>query len=65
MRLEQIPFVGPLLAAGADDHVFDALLVMGPVVIVAIAILGRTPVSISLAALYIGWFVGYVGFKAA
>ncbi|MFB6079429.1 MAG: hypothetical protein ABEJ81_00255 [Haloferacaceae archaeon] len=60
MRVESIPVVGPLLAAGADDRVFDALLLLGPVAIVAIAVLGRTTVSEAIAIVYTGGFVVYV-----
>ncbi|AAG19634.1 MULTISPECIES: hypothetical protein [Halobacterium] len=60
MRLDAIPVIGPLLAAGADDRVFDALLVLGPVVIVAIRLLGRTPVSLALAVAYTVGFAAYI-----
>jgi hypothetical protein len=63
MDLESIPFVGPLLSAGADDSVFDALLLLGPIVIVAVTILGRTPTSILLALAYTGGFLGYTASK--
>lgn len=63
MRIEAIPFVGSLLAAGADDHVFDALLVAGPIIIIIIAFLGRTPISAALAITYTGGFIGYIGYK--
>lgn len=63
MQPEEIPFVGPLLVAGADDSVFDAFLIMGPAVITVIAILGRTPTSIVLALVYTGGFAGYIAYK--
>ncbi len=63
MRIEAIPVIGSLLAAGADDHVFDALLVVGPVIIIVITLLGRTPISVTLAIAYTGGFVGYIGYK--
>jgi len=63
MRLEEIPVIGPLLAAGADDRVFDALLVLGPVIIIAIALLGRNLASIILAASYTAGFSVYIGYK--
>lgn len=62
IELENVPFVGPLLAAGADDPVFDVLLLLGPFVIVAIAVLGRRPLSTALATAYTAFFAGYVAF---
>lgn len=63
MKLERIPFIGPLLAAGADDPVFDALLILGPIVIIVITVLGRGLPSILLAVAYTGGFVGYIAYK--
>lgn len=63
MQLEDIPVIGSLLAAGADDHVFDALLVLGPVVIIAITLLGRNLASITLAVAYTVGFIVYIGYK--
>ena len=63
MRLEQIPVIGPLLAAGADDAVFDALLILGPIVIITITLLGRTLPSVLLAVAYTCGFMGYIGYK--
>jgi len=63
MQLEDIPVIGSLLAAGADDHVFDALLVLGPVIIIAITLLGRTRASITLAVAYTVGFSVYIGYK--
>jgi len=64
MQLEDIPVVGPLLNAGADDRVFDALLVLGPVIIIAIALLGRNTASVALAVAYTAGFTVYIGYKA-
>lgn len=64
MHLEKIPFVGPLLAAGADDTVFDILLFLGPLVIVAITILDRTSLTVLLAVAYTSVFGGYIAYKS-
>jgi hypothetical protein len=64
MRLQEIPFVGPLLAAGADDRVFDAFLVLGPVAILVITLLGRTMVSSAIAVAYTVGFLGYIAYKS-
>ncbi|WP_135662730.1 hypothetical protein [Halorhabdus rudnickae] len=63
MGFEQIPFVGSLLTAGADDAVFDALLILGPIVIITITLLGRSIPSILLAVGYTGGFVAYIAYK--
>lgn len=63
MQLERIPIIGSLLAAGADNRIFDALLVSGPVVIIAIALLGRNPTSTALAVAYTVGFSVYVGYN--
>ncbi|GGK76878.1 hypothetical protein [Haloarcula sebkhae] len=63
MRLEQIPVIGPLLEAGADDSVFDALLILGPIVISIITFLGRTLPSVLLAVAYTGGFLSYIAYK--
>ncbi|MCL7419017.1 MAG: hypothetical protein M8354_14445 [Halalkalicoccus sp.] len=40
--------------------VFDALMLAGPAVLVAIALLGRTALTTALAIAYLLAFVGYV-----
>ena len=60
---KDLPFVGPILEAGADDPAFDGLLLLGPPTIVAIVLLGRTLASTALAMAYIGTFVGYLLYK--
>ena len=63
MRLEDVPMVGPVLAAGADDPVFDALLLAGPLCVLVVALVGRTSATVALAAGYLLAFVGYVVLK--
>jgi len=63
MRIEKVPFIGPLFTAGADDPVFDTLLIRGPAVIIAVTILGRTLPSTLLAVAYTGGFFGYIAYK--
>jgi len=57
--LDRVPIVGDLLDAGADDRVFDALLAAGPVVVAALALLGRGIVTTALAAGYVAVFALY------
>ena len=59
MRPRDVPVVGTVVEAGADDRVFDALLLAGPVVIIVVAALGRSPLTVALAAAYIVAFVTY------
>ncbi|GGM51212.1 hypothetical protein [Haloarcula argentinensis] len=63
MQLEEIPVIGSLLAAGADDRVFDAMLVLGPVIIIVITLLGRNLASLALAVAYTVGFSVYIGYK--
>lgn len=63
-RVERIPIVSTLLAAGPNDRVFDSLLLIGPLLIVVIAAVGRSVLTSLLAAAYLVSFVGYTVAKA-
>ncbi|AGB31588.1 hypothetical protein C488_14015 [Natrinema pellirubrum DSM 15624] len=63
MRLADVPVVGDLLESGAEDRVFDSLLLAGPVLILIIAVLGRSTVTVGLAAAYVLFFVAYVLYR--
>lgn len=63
MRIQDLPVIGPLFAAGADDPVFDALLLLGPIAILVISFLGRTMVTVAIAVAYTGGFLGYIVYK--
>lgn len=63
MRLDSIPVLGPLFGAGADDHVFDLLLLSGPLIICVIGFLHRSFVSFVLALSYAAGFVAYIGYR--
>lgn len=63
MNPERIPVIGPLIASGTGNRVFDTFMLLGPVIIVLAALLGRNPVTTALAGAYIGGFVGYVGYR--
>lgn len=47
---------------GPDDPVFDALLVLGPLVIAAAAVAGRTLFTLGVAVGYLVSLVVYVGY---
>lgn len=63
MQAADIPFVRFILASGADDHIFDAFLLAGPMVIVAIVLLGRSLATTLLAVAYLVAFFGYTLLK--
>ncbi|WP_455449595.1 hypothetical protein [Natrinema thermotolerans] len=63
MTVSDIPIVGDLLESGAEDRVFDSLLLAGPVLILVIAFLGRSTVTVGLAAAYVLFFVAYVLYR--
>ena len=65
MSLEEIPIVGGVVRSGAEDRVFDTLLLVGPVLVASVAALGRTTLTTGLAAGYLAAFVGHAAYKAA
>ena len=64
MNADRLPLVGSIVASGADDRIFDSLIVLGPVLVLAIALVGRSWLMTTLALAYIGAFVGYVVYKS-
>ncbi|MFB6293482.1 MAG: hypothetical protein ABEH60_04395 [Halonotius sp.] len=52
------PLLSSVRNAGTDDPVFQGLILAGPVVVVLIALLGRSPVSAVLAGGYLAVLVG-------
>lgn len=60
MNLGRIPLVGWILASGPDDRVFDALLLIGPVIIALIALLGRSLVVEAIVVVFLVAIVGHV-----
>jgi hypothetical protein len=58
--LAAIPVLGALSRVGARDRAFDALMVGGPLLVGLIALVGRTNLTLVLAALYVGSFAAYV-----
>ena len=59
MNLSDLPVVGRFHEWGADEVVYDLLLLLGPALVLVIAVLGRTQVTVGLTALYLASFVGY------
>lgn len=65
--LTGLPFVGSLLWSGDRDRGYELLILCGPLVIVSIALLGRSLLTTALAAGYILAFVLYllwIGFES-
>ncbi|MFB6121617.1 MAG: hypothetical protein ABEJ68_10925 [Halobacteriaceae archaeon] len=60
MNPEDLPLVAAVVESGADDRLFDALLVGGVLVIAALAVVGRRPVSEAVATLYLVTFLANV-----
>lgn len=63
MKSRDIPVVSALFEAGADDRVFDSLLLIGPFVIGLIVVLGRSLVTEAVAIGYLAAFVGYTLYR--
>ena len=64
MMLRDLPVVSYVFEAGADDRIFDSLLLIGPLVIGLIVLLGRSFVTEAVAVVYIAVFVGYTLYRA-
>jgi hypothetical protein len=60
MKPTEFPIVAQVIESGAQDRVFDALLLVGPPVILLIAAVGRSALSIAVAVVYLLAFVGHV-----
>lgn len=64
MSVDDLPILGPVLDAGADDRIFDGLLLAGPVLVCVLALVGRTTATTAVAAGYLAVFAGYTLYKA-
>ena len=63
MRARELPIVGQVFESGAEDRVFDSLLLVGPVIIVLIAAVGRSLLTTAIAVTYVVFFVAYVIYR--
>lgn len=57
MNPGNVPLISSIFEAGAEDRVFDSLLLVGPLVISLIAVLDRSVLTEGLAVGYIAVFV--------
>ena len=60
MKISRLPFVSQVVESGADDRVFDGLLLAGPFIILIIAVAGRSLFTHLLAASYIAVFAVHI-----
>lgn len=64
MRIRDIPVVSHVFESGADDRVFDSLVLLGLPLIVLIAGLGRSLWTELLAGAYLVMLIGYVVYRS-
>jgi hypothetical protein len=63
MNATDLPIVRQVIDSGADDRVYDSLVLGGPLVVVAVLVAGRNTATIGLAVLYVGLFVSYLAYR--
>jgi hypothetical protein len=63
MNPRQLPVVAAVVEAGADDRVFDSLLLVGPFVVGLVAVVGRSLLTEAIAVAYIAVFVAYTLYR--
>jgi len=59
-----LPVLGFVFDSGPEDRVFDALLLLGPAIIVLIVVVGRSLLTSGVAIGYLAAIVSYVLYKA-
>lgn len=59
MNPNNLPLLGSVLEFGAQDRVLDTILLLGPVVLLAMVLLGRTTLTTALVASYVAVFAIY------
>lgn len=60
MSLRDLPIFTAVLESGAEDRVFDALLLAGPGIILVIIFGGRSILTTGITIAYLVFFVAYV-----
>lgn len=60
MRPDRLPVIRTVIDAGPEDRIFDGLLIVGPLVILLLAVLGRSTLTMGIGAVYVAAFVVYV-----
>ena len=64
MNPEELPVIGAVFRFGAQDRVLDSILILGPLIVVFFAVLGRSILTETVVALYVLSFVVYVPYLA-
>jgi len=57
------PFFQFALRFGVEDRVLAVFMLAGPLIILALSLIGRTAITAVIAAAYVGLFVLYVASK--
>lgn len=65
MKVRDVVVVRAMIDAGPNDRIYDAMLLAGPLVVVILAVVGRNPLTVTVALLYLVAFVGYVLYRGA
>lgn len=63
MKLGDLPVISSVFEAGAEDRVFDSLLLLGPLVIGLVVVLDRSLFTEALVATYLAVFVTYALYR--
>lgn len=64
MTPEDIPVLGTLFEVGAKSRLYDAMMLLGPILIVLIAIVGRTEVTTVSAGIFVITLPLYILFQS-
>lgn len=63
MNPDQIPYVRFVTRFGVEDRVLAAFMIVGPLVILTLALLGRAMITTAVATGYVVLFVLYIASK--
>lgn len=63
MKFSELPVISSVSEAGADDRIWDFLLLIGPVVLGLVVVFGRSVFTESVASGYLVVCVSYVLYK--
>ncbi|MFB6088075.1 MAG: hypothetical protein ABEJ85_06095 [Haloarculaceae archaeon] len=65
MNPENVPLLETILTTGPENHLFDALLLAGPLVIAVVVLFGRTALTLAMAVGYLLAFVGGIAYTVS
>lgn len=60
MKLRSVPVSGQVFEMGADDLLFDSLLLAGPILILLMVLGGRHPTIVALVSVYLLVFLSNI-----